>query len=76
VGVSTPTIHDVDNYGRHSVMPGRHTVAVSLTGMTRRTITYAAQTGKLSSIKLPGRTGHYLLDLDEVRMFAAMQEDG
>ena len=42
--------------------------------MTRRTITYAAQTGKLSSIKLPGRTGHYLLDLDEVRMFAAMQE--
>ena len=25
--MSTPTIHDVDNYGRHSVMPGRHTVA-------------------------------------------------
>ena len=20
--MSTPTIHDVDNYGRHSVMPG------------------------------------------------------
>lgn len=27
LGYVPPTIHDVDNYGRHSVIPGRHTVA-------------------------------------------------
>ena len=46
--------------------------AVKLTGLSRRAITYAAQTGKLTSRKLPGRTGPYLLDLDEVRRYAEL----
>lgn len=44
--------------------------AVKLTGLSRRSITYAARNGKLSSRKLPGRTGAYLLNLDEVRSYA------
>ncbi|MGP3708534.1 hypothetical protein [Gordonia paraffinivorans] len=43
-----------------------------LTGLSRRTITYAAKTGKLTARKLPGRTGAYLLDIDEVRKYAAL----
>lgn len=54
----------------------RHSItvleAVKLTGLSRRAITYAARTGKLSSHKLPGRTGAYLLDLDEVRKYAEL----
>lgn len=48
--------------------------AVKLTGLSRRTITYAARTGKLSTRKLPGRTGAYLLNLDEVRRYAELTE--
>lgn len=48
--------------------------AVKLTGLSRRTITYAARTGKLSTRKLPGRTGAYLLNLDEVRRYAELSE--
>lgn len=48
--------------------------AVKLTGLSRRVITYAARTGKLSTRKLPGRTGAYLLDLDEVRRYAELAE--
>lgn len=48
--------------------------AVKLTGLSRRSITYAARTGKLSTRKLPGRTGAYLLNLDEVRRFAELSE--
>lgn len=44
--------------------------AVKLTGLSRRSITYAARTGKLSARKLPGRTGAYLLSIDEVRRYA------
>lgn len=44
--------------------------AVKITGLSRRSITYAARTGKLSAQKLPGRTGAYLLNLDEVRKYA------
>jgi len=46
--------------------------AVKLTGLSRRVVTYAAKTGKLSTRKLPGRTGAYLLDLDEVRRYAEL----
>lgn len=46
--------------------------AVSLTGLTRRAIAYALQAGKLSSRKLPGRTGAHLLNLDEVRRYAEL----
>lgn len=46
--------------------------AVKLTGLSRRQITYAASTGKLSTRKLPGRTGAYLLNLDEVRRYAEL----
>ena len=46
--------------------------AVKLSGLTRRQITYAASTGKLSTRKLPGRTGAYLLNLDEVRRYAEL----
>lgn len=46
--------------------------AVKVSGLSRRTITYAARTGKLTSRKLPGRTGAYLLNLDEVRRYAEM----
>ncbi len=48
--------------------------AVKLTGLSRRSITYAARTGKLSTRKLPGRTGAYLLNLDEVRRYAELTE--
>ncbi|QDH92484.1 excise [Gordonia phage Dmitri] len=48
--------------------------AVKITGLTRRSITYAARHGKLSARKLPGRTGAYLLDLDEVRRYAALTQ--
>lgn len=48
--------------------------AVKLTGLSRRSITYAARTGKLSARKLPGRTGAYLLNLDEVRRYAELTE--
>lgn len=48
--------------------------AVQLTGLTRRTVTYAVKTGKLSASKLPGRTGPYLLDIDEVRRYAEMAQ--
>lgn len=55
-----------------------HTVtvneAVKLTGLSRRTITYAAKKGKLSARKLPGRTGAYLLNLDEVRKYAELTQ--
>ena len=44
--------------------------AVAITGRSRRAVTYAVRTGKLSSRKLPGCTGAYLLDLDEVRKYA------
>jgi hypothetical protein len=46
--------------------------AVKLTGLSRRSITYAARTGKLSTRKLPGRTGAYLLNLDEIRRYAEL----
>lgn len=46
--------------------------AVKVSGLTRRAITYAARTGKLTSRKLPGRTGAYLLNLDEVRRYAEL----
>ena len=46
--------------------------AVKLTGLSRRVITYAVQTGKITSRKLPGRTGPYLLDVDEVRRYAEL----
>ena len=46
--------------------------AVKLTGLSRRSITYAARTGKLSARKLPGRTGAYLLNLDEIRRYAEL----
>jgi hypothetical protein len=48
--------------------------AVKLSGLTRRQITYAASTGKLSTRKLPGRTGAYLLNLDEVRRRKIQEE--
>lgn len=48
--------------------------AVKITGLSRRSITYAARTGKLSARKLPGRTGAYLLNLDEVRKYAELAE--
>lgn len=48
--------------------------AVKITGLSRRVITYAARTGKLSTRKLPGRTGAYLLNLDEVRRYAELSQ--
>ena len=45
--------------------------AVKLTGLSRRAIAWAVHTDKLTARKLPGRTGHYLLNVDEVRKFAA-----
>jgi len=56
----------------------RHEITVSeavrLTGLSRRVITYAVRTGKLTSRKLPGRTGAYLLNLDEVRRYAELSQ--
>lgn len=49
--------------------------AVKITGLSRRSITYAARHGKLSARKLPGRTGAYLLNLDEVRRYAALTQN-
>lgn len=49
--------------------------AVKLTGMSRRAITYACRTGKLTSYKLPGRTGAYLLDPHEVRKYAELRNE-
>ena len=48
--------------------------AVKLTGLSRRVITYAISTGKLTARKLPGRTGAYLLDPHEVRAFAELNQ--
>lgn len=46
--------------------------AVKLTGLSHPKLRYAVRTGKLSSRKLPGRTGHHLLNLDEVRRYAEL----
>ena len=46
-----------------------------MTGMTRRAITYAARTGKLTSYKLPGLRGQYLLDPHEVRKYADLHSE-
>lgn len=47
--------------------------AMQITGFSRRKLTYACQSGKLTYRKLPGRTGAYLLDPHEVRAFAEME---
>lgn len=55
-----------------------HTVTVKeaarLTSLSRRQLTYAARTGKISTCKLPGRTGAYLFDLEEVRRYTELTE--
>lgn len=43
---------------------------MQITGLSRRALTYAVTTGKLSSRKLPGKTGAHLLDIEEVRRYA------
>lgn len=57
---------------RHSITVSE---AVKMTGMTRRAITYAARTGKLTSYKLPGLRGQYLLDPHEVRKYADLHSE-
>lgn len=51
----------------HSLTIGE---AMQITGLSRRALTYAVTTGKLSSRKLPGKTGAHLLDIEEVRRYA------
>lgn len=55
--MSTPTIHDVDNYGRHSVMPGRHTVADLASRALAQTLTRvetACSPSKVCELKADG----------------------
>ncbi|TWS23205.1 hypothetical protein FK268_12865 [Tsukamurella sputi] len=47
--------------------------AARISGVTRRAINQAIADGRLQTTrKLPGRTGAYLLSLDEVRKYAEL----
>ncbi len=48
--------------------------AAALLGITRRGVTEAIRSGRLQARKLPGRTGSYLLDLEEVRKFGDLRK--
>ncbi|WP_419218715.1 helix-turn-helix domain-containing protein [Gordonia sp. CPCC 205333] len=50
--------------------------AAGILGISRRGVTAAIRSNRLTARKLQGRTGAYLLDLDEVRKFAALRTVG